>query len=88
MKPYKLLVKEFLAEYAGALRKHRNLTQDEMAEQLRITGRAYGDMERRKYCFSAHALLFLLLMLREEEIKCFLEKFRKQADEMERREVA
>lgn len=88
MKQYKLFVKEFLAEYAGALRKHRNLTQDEMAEQLRITSRAYGDLERGKYCFSALALLFLLLMLSEEEIKCFLEKFRKQADEIERREVA
>ena len=88
MKQSKLFAKEFLAEYAGALRKHRNLTQDEMAEQLRITSRAYGDLERGKYCFSALALLFLLLMLSEEEIKCFLEKFRKQAHEIECREVA
>lgn len=40
MKPYKMLVKEFLAERTGALRKLRDLTQDEIAEQLRITARA------------------------------------------------
>ncbi len=88
MKQYKSFVKEFLAEYVGALRKNRKLTQEEMAERLRITGRAYGDLERGKYCFSALALLFLLLMLSEEEIQDFLEKLRKQAHELEHREVA
>lgn len=88
MKRYKLFARQFLAEYAGALRKHRKLTQDEMAEQLRITSRAYGDLERGKYCFSALALLFLLLMLNEEETKGLLERFRKQVNELECKEVA
>ena len=34
MKQYKMLTKEFLAEYTDTLRKIRNLTQDEMSERL------------------------------------------------------
>lgn len=88
MKQYRALARDFLAEYVNALRKHRNLTQDEMAEQLRITSRAYGDLERGKYCFSAVALLFLLLMLSEEEAVAFLKEFHKRVDELEHKEAA
>ena len=88
MKQYRALAKNFLAEYVNALRKRRNLTQDEMAERLRITSRAYGDLERGKYCFSAVALLFLLLMLSEDEAKDFLREFRKRVDELEHKEAA
>lgn len=88
MKVYKMLVKEFLAEYTDTLRKLQKLTQDEMAEQLRITARAYGDLERGKYCFSAVALLFLLLMLNDDELKSFLEGFRKRVYDLEQQEAA
>ena len=88
MKQYRVLARNFLAETTNALRKRRNLTQDEMAERLRITSRAYGDLERGKYCFSAVALLFLLLMLSEEEVKGFLKEFRKRVDELEHKEAA
>ena len=88
MKQYRALARNFLAEYVNALRKRRNLTQDEMAERLRITSRAYGDLERGKYCFSAVALLFLLLMLSEDVAKDFLREFRKRVDELEHKEAA
>lgn len=88
MKQYKILVKEFLAERTAALRKLRNPTQDEMAERLRITSRAYGDLERGKYCFSAITLLFLLLMLSNAERKDFLDRFREQVHDMEQQEAA
>ena len=88
MKQYRVLARNFLAETTNALRKRRNLTQDEMAERLRITSRAYGDLERGKYCSSAVALLFLLLMLSEEEVKDFLKEFRKRVDELEHKEAA
>ena len=88
MKQYRALARNFLAEYVNALRKRRNQTQDEMAERLRITSRAYGDLERGKYCFSAVALLFLLLMLSEDEAKDFLREFRKRVDELEHKEAA
>lgn len=88
MKLYKILAKEFLAEYTAVLRKDRDLTQEEMAERLRITSRAYGDLERGKYCFSTIALLFLLLMLSDGELKTFLESFRKRVYELEHMEAA
>ena len=59
-----------------------------MAEQLRITSRAYGDLERGKYCFSAITLLFLMLMLSDDEWKAFLEGFRKRVYDLEHREAA
>ena len=88
MKQYKILAKEFLAEYTDKLRKLRNLTQEEMAERLHITSRAYGDLERGKYCFSAIALLFLLLMLSDDELNAFLEGFRKRVYDLEHKEAA
>ena len=68
MNPYKETLRKFFSEYVSALRKRRGLTQEQMAEKLRITGRAYSDLERGIYCFSAVALVFLLLMLEEGEI--------------------
>lgn len=88
MKVYKALAKEFLSEYVNTLRKVRNLTQEEMAEKLRISSRAYGDLERGKYCFSTIALLFLLLMLNDEELKSFLEGFHSKVRSLEQKEAA
>ena len=88
MKQYKILTKEFLAEHTTTLRKLRSLTQDEMAERLRITSRAYGDLERGKYCFSAITLLFLLLMLSEAELKDLLDRFRERVHSLEQQEAA
>lgn len=76
MSQYKEMTRTFLAGYTDALRKRRALTQERMAEQLHITSRAYGDLERGKYCFSANALLFLLLMLEESEVTSFLQSYR------------
>ena len=76
MNLYKSLAKEFFTEYAGPMRASRKLTQEKMAEQLRITPRAYGDLERGKYCFSASTLLFFLLAMREDELFGFLNGFR------------
>lgn len=88
MKLYKMLAKEFIAEHAGGLRRARGLTQEEMAEQLHITSRAYGDLERGRYCFSAALLLFLLLMLSDRELAAFLGGFRERVRELERRGAA
>ena len=88
MKPYKTLVREVLSKYAGALRGDRGLTQEEMSELLRITSRAYGDLERGKYCVSAVALLFLLLMLNDRELKELLDRFRKKVYALEHNEAA
>lgn len=88
MKSYKILTRDFLASYISALRVKKQLTQEEMAEKLRISSRAYGDLERGKYCFSAITLLFLLLMLDEDEVKSLLRNFREKVKSFERKEVA
>ena len=49
MNPYKEILRKFFSEYVGALRKRRGLTQEQMAEKLRITGRAYSDLEPVSY---------------------------------------
>jgi len=88
MENYKALVKEFLAESTGLLRKDRNLTQEQLSERLHISSRSYGDLERGKYCFSAPALLSLLAMLKDEEVKEFLDKFRQKIGAAESSESA
>lgn len=45
-------------------------------------------MERGIYCFSAVALVFLLLMLEEGEIKELLSPLRDEIEKAEGREVA
>ena len=88
MNPYKEILRRFFSKYVSTLRKRRGLTQEEMAEKLRITGRAYSDLERGIYCFSAVALVFLLLMLEEGEIKELLSPLREEIEKVESREVA
>ncbi len=68
----KMLVKEILAGYAKRRRKELGLTQEQMAERLRISSREYGNLERGKYCFSGVALLFLLFMMEDEDIVMLL----------------
>lgn len=86
MTQYKEITKEFLSSYADGLRKRRALTQEKMADCLHITSRAYGDLERGKYCFSANALLFLLLMLEEPELSGFLKSYRSKIFALEERD--
>ena len=57
---YREIIKARLSEQARKIRRELGLSQERMSEELRITTRAYGDLERGKYCFSAFALLFLL----------------------------
>ena len=51
MNPYKEILRKFFSEYVRTLRKCRGLTQEEMAEKLRISGRAYSDLERAYIAF-------------------------------------
>ena len=49
MKPYPALLAELLSRELSSLRRQKALTQEAMAEQLRISSRAYSDLERGKY---------------------------------------
>ena len=63
MKPYPALLAELLSKELYSLRQQKSLTQEAMAERLRISSRAYSDLERGKYAASAPTLLFLFSML-------------------------
>lgn len=88
MQEYKDAVREHLSSYVCQLRQRRGLTQEEMAEKLRITARSYGDLERGKFCFSAPALMALLLILKEDEVAELLNDFRKITEKLDGKEVA
>jgi len=88
MNAYKKLLRDVLSEYTDMLRKKRDLTQEEMAEYLRITSRAYGDLERGKYCFSSIALLFLFLMLESSELIELLNRLREKVTALEEQDAA
>lgn len=58
------------------IRYKRHLTQEEMAECLRISPRSYSDLERGKSRFSGPSLLFFLLSLTDEEVLSVLSSLR------------
>ena len=88
MTEYKQLAKEFFSEAVYSVRVTRDLTQDQMAEQLHISARAYGDLERGKYLFSSIALLFFLLILEDQELTDLLNEFRLEVRLEEIRDAA
>ena len=63
MKPYPALLSQHLSAELSSLRQKMALTQEAMAEQLRISSRAYSDLERGRYAASAPTLMFLFSML-------------------------
>ena len=83
MHDYKAVAKKYLSSISDALRTERNLTQENMAEKLRISCRAYGDLERGKYCFSSTALLFMMNMMEDEEVGMLLNGFQEQVELLE-----
>ena len=78
MKPYPALLAELLSEELSSLRQQKALTQEAMAEQLRISSRAYSDLERGRYAASAPTLLFLFSMLGADAQRVLIQQFMKQ----------
>ena len=60
---YKKIIKARLSKRTWEIRVGLGWSQEQMSERLRITTRAYGDLERGRYCFSSSALLFLLELM-------------------------
>ena len=59
-----------------------------MAEQLRISSRAYSDLERGKYAASAPTLLFLFSMLEADTQRVLIQQFMKQVQALEGTDAA
>ena len=88
MKPYPALLAELLSKELYSLRQQKSLTQEAMAEQLRISSRAYSDLERGKYAASAPTLLFLFYMLEADAQRVLIQQFMKQVQALEGTDAA
>lgn len=88
MKPYPALLAELLSGELSSLRQQKALTQEAMAEQLRISSRAYSDLERGKYTASASTLMFLFSMLDAEAQGALIRKFMKRVQALEGTDAA
>lgn len=79
MRTYNNIAKEYLSRFIKPARKALKLTQEKMAEEMRIASRSYGAAERGEDGLSAATLLFFLSMLPDEEIVSIVRDFRKEA---------
>ena len=83
MKPYPALLSELLSGELSSLRQKLALTQEAMAEQLRISSRAYSDLERGRYAASAPTLMFLFSMLDAEAQDALVQQFMDRVQALE-----
>ena len=88
MKPSPALLAELLSKELYSLRQQKSLTQEAMAEQLRISSRAYSDLERGRYAASAPTLLFLFSMLEADAQGALVQQFMKQVQALEGTDAA
>ena len=88
MKPYPALLAELLSEELSSLRQQMVLTQEAMAERLRISSRAYSDLERGRYAASAPTLMFLFSMLDAEAQDALVQQFMKRVQTLEGTDAA
>ena len=88
MKPYPALFAELLSEELSSLRQQMALTQEAMAERLRISSRAYSDLERGRYAASAPTLMFLFSMLDAEAQGALIRQFMQRAQALEGTDAA
>ena len=88
MKPYPALLAELLSEELSSLRQQKALTQEAMAEQLRISSRAYSDLERGRYAASAPTLLFLFSMLEADAQIALVQQFMQRVQALEGTDAA
>lgn len=85
---YKFLLQTFLAEYMKEYRKAHHITQEVMAEYLRISPRAYINLESGKNGCSAATLMFFLLILPEAGVLRLCSDFRELVREVDHHVVA
>ena len=88
MKPYPALLAELLSKELYSLRQQKSLTQEAMAEQLRISSRAYSDLERGRYAASAPTLMFLFSMLDAEAQGALIRQFMQRVQALEGTDAA
>ena len=88
MKSYPALLAELLSEELSSLRQQKALTQEAMAEQLRISSRAYSDLERGRYAASAPTLVFPFSMLEADAQSALVQRFMNRVQALEGTDAA
>ena len=84
---YKGTVRLLLSRWVKEVRGHNGWKQCKMAEALRVSDRAYSNLEHGKYCFSATPLLFLLLVMTPEQRDEMLGEFEAMVASLEELEA-
>ena len=87
-KPYPALLSEVLSRELPSLRRQKALTQEAMAEKLRISSRAYSDLERGRYAASAPTLMFLFSMLDADAQSALVRQFVNRVQALEGTDAA
>ena len=75
MREYKDLTREYLTPKLKPWRKKHKDTQETMSEKLRMSSRAYAQLERGKCGFSCTTLLLFFSLLTNEEIIVLVREF-------------
>lgn len=88
MRKYTMLVRKHLAGWVRGTRAGEALTQEKMSERLRMSTRAYSNLEREKSGFSATTLMLYLSVLSKEEILRLVGEFREKFRQVEGSEKA
>lgn len=88
MRKYTMLVRKHLAGWVRRTRALEELTQEKMSEQLRMSTRAYSNLELEKNGLSAATLMFFLSILPQKDILQLIEEFQKEFHQVEENEDA
>ena len=75
MSKHALLLKAYLYPYVKRARKDWRLTQEGMAERLRVSPRSYSDLEHGRSSFSAVSLVIFLTHFSDEKIVTIVRGF-------------
>lgn len=85
---YKPLLRSLLSEQMRRFRSQRRLTQEQMAERLRVAPRSYADLEHEKYTCSALTVFLFLTLLEDEDIIHLVRSLQKQIEQADHHDAA
>lgn len=85
---YNTALKDLLSDEIKSFRTVKQLTQEAMAELLRVDPRSYTDLEHKVYNCSALTFVFFLLQLDDEDTLKLLKAIRALLEGIDGHDVA